>query len=82
VAFGACHMILIKVMAENQENELGVQWGEQHFDQAKRSGFVLLEKPGPVWRLSLGVANAYGRSFQEAVCKLAIVLEMKLGVSE
>jgi hypothetical protein len=77
--FGDCHMVMIKVMAENQEDELVVSWGGQHFDAAKGLRFISSEKQVPVWRLSLGGGVAYGRSFQEAICKLAIVLEMKRG---
>ncbi len=77
MTFGDCHMIMIKVMAENQESELGVSWGQQHFDAARGTGFVRVDKPVPAWKLTLGGAVGYGRSFQEAMCKLAIVLQMR-----
>ena len=78
MSFADCHMVLIKVMAERPDpaTELHVAWGTEFFDMAKHCGFVLSEKSVPVWRLSLGTASAYGRSFQEAVCKLAILIQM------
>lgn len=78
MAFGDCHMILIKIMAENQEDVLGVSFGQQHYDAAKSCRFVLTEKPVPTWKVTLGSANGYGRSFQEAVCKLAIMLQIRI----
>lgn len=73
------HLLLIKLMVENREDKLEVQLGDQFYDLASAAGHVASEKPVPVWKLSLlsGKHVAYGRKFEEALCKLSIVAETK-----
>lgn len=73
------HLLLIKLMVENRDDKLEVQLGDQLYDLAVTAGHVATEKPVPVWQLSLpaGKHVAYGRKFEEALCKLAILAETK-----
>ena len=66
-------------MVENREDRLEVQLGDQLYDLAAAAGHVSAERPVPVWQLSLPGAKhvAYGRKFEEALCKLSIIAETK-----
>jgi hypothetical protein len=76
--FVDAHPLLIKIMMENQEHDLTVSLGEQYFNSAKKARFVdAVTDPCPVWKVFINGCAAYGKSFQIAICKLAIVLEIK-----
>ena len=73
------HLLLIKLMLENREDRLEVQLGDQLYDMAAAAGHVTAAKPVPVWQLKLPAAKqvAYGRKFEEALCKLSIIAETR-----
>jgi hypothetical protein len=75
--FGDCHLLLIKAMME-----LGgftTELDPSFFFDAKKEGFILRKTPCPVWRITAGLVIAYGRSFEEALCKLLIVAKHQAG---
>jgi hypothetical protein len=48
-----------------------------YFETAKKLGFVIRDNPVPVWRVENDDMVSYGRSFPEAVCKLAIIMRSR-----
>ena len=69
--FADMHPLLIKLMAEHGDMHVG--WGKQYYDAAHGGRFVRDGDPIPVWAIKVGEHDAYGRSFQEAVCKMTIL---------
>lgn len=70
-SLSACNMVLITVIMEI--GKFTVDMGPQYFDLASDAGFVVRKTPCPIWRLSTDNLVSYGRSFQEAICKLLIL---------
>jgi hypothetical protein len=75
--FSSCHVILIKLIVEASGKDLVTSFGKQNFEAAKKGGFLAKPYVSPTWKVSLGEDIGYGRSFQEAICKLAIVIKRR-----
>jgi hypothetical protein len=74
--FGACHMLLIK--AVHEFGPLRVDMNPAYFGAAIACGFMIRKTPCPVWKISNQGCSVigYGRSFEEALCKMFIYHKM------
>ena len=73
----AAKMLLIRMFAENSGLVLRVKYGHEWCDKAKASGQLVTERMLPVWVLSIEnpEIEAYGRTYEEAVSKMAILFK-------
>jgi len=70
--FGDCKILL--VMAQMELGCMMVDMSPDYFPDALREGFIIRKTPTPTWRISVGSGlMSYGRSFEEALCKLLIL---------
>jgi hypothetical protein len=73
-AFGSCHMVLVKLIMEYGNLDY-VRFSPDYFVEAKQAGHINRKTNCPVWKTAIGGKVGYGRTFQESLCKLGIVLK-------
>ena len=72
------HMLVVRLLMENQGEELIITLNQENFYIALKLGFMVKKNPIPVWKVRLGKFVGYGRNFAEAMCKLMICSKFKL----
>ena len=68
--YGASQMVLL--MAVHELGQLSVDVSPTYFGVAKEKGFIVRKTECIVWKIAAATATGYGRSFEEALCKLLI----------
>jgi hypothetical protein len=69
----AAKALLIKMIMENRDVYVTIRFGEELCDLGRAAGQIHTEKVVPTWQVAMGDHKGYGRSMEEAICKLAIV---------
>lgn len=73
----ASKTLMIKMVMENSEIPIVIKFGDELCDEARSAGHIHTDKIVPVWKMVMGINTGYGRSVEEATCKLAIVIKMR-----
>ncbi len=78
--FGSSNLVFSYILLNY--GDVGVSLGERYFNEAVKYKFMFNKNPISVYKVSCLDKVAYGRSFSEAICKLAICLKfnLKIGV--
>ena len=71
--FGDCQLVLLKAIHELGAINIAVD--PNLFEEARAKGFIIRQRPCIVWRIEASGVVGYGRSFEEAMCKLLIVAQ-------
>lgn len=71
--FADCKMLLI--MATQELGRLGIDCDPNHFAEAVDKGFIIRKRPCIVWRIDTKDNIAFGRTFEESLCKLLILVK-------
>ena len=74
--FGHAYPVLIKTVLDGQPITIHVD--PVNFESAKAAGQIVRKTEVNTWRLEMGEYVGYGRSFPEAICKLAICKKFEI----
>ena len=75
-------MLMIRMFAENPEMSMGIRYGEEFGPAARTARHVVTERVYPVWSVTgvvckgASILGSYGRTLEEAVAKMAIMIKM------
>lgn len=69
----AAKMLLIKMVMQADLKQANIYFGNEWWDSGHLAGHLPFDKPFPTWKISIEGRSGYGRTFEEAICKLAIV---------
>lgn len=75
--YGDGQLVLLKAIHELGTLSVAVDSG--YFHEEMLNGFITRKTPCVTWRIEAGTIVGYGRSFEEALCKLLIVAKYKHG---
>ncbi len=69
----AAKMLLIKMVMEADQKQANIYFGEEWWGQGHNVGHLPFDKSFPTWKVSIQGRDGFGRTLEEAICKLAIV---------
>lgn len=69
----ASKMLLIKMVMEADQRQVNIYFGDEWWQLGHNAGHLPFDKPFPTWKVSIEGRDGYGRTIEEAICKLAIV---------
>jgi hypothetical protein len=69
----AAKMLLIKMVMEAEQRQVNIYFGEEWWGQGHNCGQLPFDKSFPAWKVSIQGRDGFGRTLEEAICKLAIV---------
>lgn len=72
----AAKVLMIKMLMENPDEHMLVCFGD-HWDLARQAGQVVNDKPIKMWRVAIGNSVGFGKTYEEAVAKCAVVARMR-----
>lgn len=78
--FSACNVVVSYVLSNYGDITISVS--ENYFEDAVKKKFLLNKRPCKVYKITCGAIEAYGRSFAESICKLAICLKYNLKIGD
>lgn len=73
----ASKAVFIKTIIESDTRTAVIEFGQEHFPSAAAAGHVPPEKAFPVWKVTIDGMTGYGRTQEEAVCKLALLFRAR-----